>query len=184
MKVLLKVAKILPKLGSTNPHEKMLVLETIERLLSGDGISWTDAGMKLTEFLTQIAGIEDEPALTAPPRPAPGFSRAAAPQPQPATATRWTSAAQPQPAPQARPAAPQPPPPRYSPPPPRTPQVDLRARGTVRDKESLIAELMRRQLYVSIDEKTALEAIEFLLQSGMPISSKQQKFLETISKRI
>ena len=85
---LLRISKLIPMLSSSNDHERLAALALIERALLTDGLSFTDAGLSLREFVLTVMGTEDPVALAATaPAPAtarPSFTRTT---PQPAYTT-------------------------------------------------------------------------------------------------
>jgi len=182
MKNLLKIAKLIPKLGTDNPHEKQSTLQFIEKLLAADGITWTDVGMQVTEFLTNVLGAVEEPAIEEKkPAPAPTGWNTTRPQPQaqPASASAPGSGSWGASTPPPRPTPPPPPPP----PPPR-PRIDPRCYGTNNSKLSLVEELIRKSLWQTQKEQQVLAALSVTLKMGIPPVAKQQRILEDISKRL
>lgn len=178
MKTLFTIAKIIPRLGSENEAEKAAAFRLIETKLRADGISWTDVGMRLTEFLIEIAGYEEKElpkpeekpvsawtsaAPVASPRAyaaagvgaAPGFT------PAPGPAQAWTN-------PQARPW-------------PKSP--DVRCFRGYSGQLAVVKDLLLLTAWTNA-EKQNLLVFEQLLSSGLPLSKKQEKQLEEWSKKI
>lgn len=60
MKTLFTIAKLIPKLGTENEHEKTTTLRMIETLLKKESISWTDVGQQLESFLKETLGFIEE----------------------------------------------------------------------------------------------------------------------------
>jgi len=122
MKTLLKISKLIPRLGTDNEHEKMATLLMIEKLFKLENISWTDVGLQLADFLTSTLGFVEAEAIEAKTSP----SQAAPAQ------TGWQS-----------------------------------AQGVHQSRE-----------------ENAIISIEQQLGFGIALTPKQQKVLETLSKRL
>ena len=104
---LLKIARVIPRLGSDSDGERLAALAAIERMLRASGSDFTGAGQAMTEFLVEVFDAKEPPELTASHTPS-----AAAPK-------GWSSSPPPKPAAPFKPApqyqaqsAPPPPPPR------------------------------------------------------------------------
>jgi len=176
VKVLLKVSKLVPKLGTTNEHEKLATVCMIEKLLAADGISWTDVGQQLNDFVVNVLKFEEDEELAAPPAP---------PAPP---AQGWTSAglssgpgaarAQPQPQPAQAPAWQQPP---LRPTPRR---IDPRAYGTSAQKTQLMEEIIQRKLWWTSKEQGDFQKIYMSVQVGLPLTAKLSRLMEEASRRL
>ena len=174
MKVLLKVSKLVPKLGTTNEHEKLATVCMIEKLLAADGISWTDVGQQLNDFVVNVLKFEEDEALAAPaPAPAKANGASGWTNAGPSAATRpWTQSqaqAQPQPKPQPR---------------PQPKRVDPRAYGTSAQKTELMEELIQRQLWMTSREQGDFQKIYMSVQVGLPISTRLCRLMEEASRRL
>lgn len=172
--MLRKMTKLIPMLGTTNVNEKMVVVSRIEKLLENEKLTWTDVGLQLGAFLTDVLLVEDKVEATAAPQ-APkttgwATSTAAPPRPQPPP---WRTTAQ------AGPASPQ-----WSPPPqpkrvdPRTQSSSMTTRlDCIKDIKAVVPALPKADL----DFLLSMEAIFHL---GLKCSPKQQKRFEELSKLI
>jgi hypothetical protein len=184
VKVLLKVSKLVPKLGTTNEHEKLATVCMIEKLLANEGISWTDVGQQLNDFVVNVLKFEEDeelaeaqPVKAQPVNGASGWTSAggaatrpwaqaqpAQAQPQPASAWQQTPQ-RPQPRPQPRP-------------------IDLRAYGTSAQKTQLMEELIQRKLWTSSREQGDFQKIYMSVQVGLPLTAKLSRLMEEASRRL
>jgi len=184
MKTLLKISKLIPRLGTDNEHEKMATLLMIEKLFKLENISWTDVGLQLADFLTSTLGFVEAEAIeakTSPSQAAPaqtgwqsaqGVHQSSAGRASAGFAGFSASAAAPSSYSQARPT------------PPRRPTVDRRCFGTLLDKHSVAKDIISRRLWQNSREENAIISIEQQLGFGIALTPKQQKVLETLSKRL
>lgn len=180
---LLRIAKLLPMLGTTSDNERLVTLAMIEKTLRADGLSFTDAGQELANFVkTIMAEPEPEPipAPRAEPKPAPNSWGS----PQPNVRPQWTSASAPPPRqsqsrPQPQP-RPQPPPPPQPPKPPRTwtESIEASIRGMAPDA----ARLLRIDLY----EKRLNRYLNLSATASRPLirNKNERQFLEDMYFRI
>ena len=179
MKVLLKVSKLVPKLGTENEFEKMTTLLMIEKLLKNDGISWTDVGQGLSEFVTNVLKFEEEKALEGPTTNGAaggaagggGWSSVRRNQPPPAHPQ------QPGPGPFAQPTQPPPRPPK---------RVDPRTLpgASAAQRTACIEELIQKKLWKDMREQNIFNSILMSVQVGLPLSPKYQKVFEEASKKL
>jgi hypothetical protein len=184
MKVLLKVSKLVPKLGTANEHEKLATVCMIEKLLANEGISWTDVGQQLSDFVVNVLKFEEDEELE-PPKAKPeaeeevktnGWTTAPA---APVAAQGWTQTQQAfrqQSAQQA-----------WQTRPPQRPQpkrVDPRVRGTAAQRTELIEELIRRKLWKDSKEQGEFQKILMSVQVGLPLAAKLEELFEEASKKI
>ena len=190
MKTLLKISKLIPRLGTDNDHAKMATLLMIETLFKLENISWTDVGLHLSDFVTSTLGFVEAEAIEAKTSPAPASQaspaqtgwQSAQPSAQPSARQSYASqasagfagfsAAAPSSYSQARPT------------PPRRPTVDRRCFGTLTDKHSVAKDIISRRLWQNSREENAIISIEQQLGFGIALTPKQQKVLETLSKRL
>lgn len=62
----MRIAKLLPMLGTSSDPERLVTLAMIEKALASDGLSFTDAGQQLREFVTNILNEPEPPEVAAP----------------------------------------------------------------------------------------------------------------------
>jgi hypothetical protein len=180
MKTLLKISKLIPRLGTDNEHEKMATLLMIEKLFKLENISWTDVGLHLADFLTSTLGfVEAEVASPAPAPQAPQTGWQSAQGVHQSSAGRGFSTPGAGASPFSYSASQATP--RQA---PRRPTVDRRCFGTLLDKHSVAKDIITRKLWQNSREENAIISIEQQLGFGIALTPKQQKVLETLSKRL
>lgn len=97
---LLKIAKLIPRLGGASvDNERLAALAIIERTLQSEGLNFVDAGLKLQEFVTNVLKVKELPPAepskpkysgfqSAAPQPFGGAKPKPQPQPQPSSRAR------------------------------------------------------------------------------------------------
>lgn len=201
---LTKLAKLIPLLGSTNPHEKLTALTLIERQLNTQGMTFTDAGLGLSAFIRALTAVPEPTPIPPPPPPAStpdyapkptrGFSPARQgnhapppppprPTPQPGP-TSYTYA--PNPSPRPTPAAPQPQKTSWHLVGTATTHYINGVATTRTDAEyvDMCEQLIQKRKYRNAKEKQFLEQQFFNLTSGFIMTAKQLDWFHNIADRI
>lgn len=204
---LTKLAKLIPLLGSTNPHEKLTALTLIERQLNTQGMTFTDAGLGLSAFIRALTAAPEPTPIPPPPPPQPDIAPDIKKPVRGFSPARQGNHAPPPPPPPPRPGStaytytPNPPP-RPTPPPPRTaPQPQktswhlvgtatthyINGIATTRtDAEyvDMCEQLIQKRKYRNAKEKQFLEQQFFNLTSGLSMTAKQLDWFHNIADRI
>jgi hypothetical protein len=198
---LTKLAKLIPMLGGTSDHEKLAALSMIEKQLRSQGLTFTDAGLTLTSFITLLTSAPEPPTIE-PPKPAPkqAFDNYGGTfggqKPNPTSAFRPARTA-PQPTPQPAPQPPPPPPPpRPSRPPPQPQKLSWHQSGasqlgawvynstrTMQEYVDKCEQLIQNRKYRNAKEKQFLEGQFFNFTSGITPTPKQADWFHSIADR-